>query len=265
MMMSKRKVAEAGGSKERWLLTYADLITLLVCFFIMMYSFAQTDLEKFKSLSLSMQQAFGGGSVIQEGGKPVSLAIPGEGGTETMGIPGEGGAETVKLDKAALYNKMDQQIEEVAAEMGLGDSVSVQRTDEGILVRIEGNVAFTSSKADLRPEALAILDEVAKTVATTPNEIRVGGHTDNVPICTEQFPSNWELSTARAVAVARYLVEHGQVAPERVYAAGYGEYRPIASNDTIEQRAHNRRAEILIIYPDASALNAEPESAPKGH
>ncbi len=87
MMMSKRKVAEAGGSKERWLLTYADLITLLVCFFIMMYSFAQTDLEKFKSLSLSMQQAFGGGAVTQEEGKPVSIAVPGEGGTTFVTFP----------------------------------------------------------------------------------------------------------------------------------------------------------------------------------
>jgi chemotaxis protein MotB len=201
--------------------------------------------------------------VLQQEGKPVSIAVPGEGGTETLGIPGEGGAEIVKQDKVAVYDRMTRRLEAVAEGLGVGEAVSVQRTDEGILIRIEGNVAFASSKADLRPEALAILDEVAKTVAATPNEIKVGGHTDNVPIRTEQFPSNWELSTARAVAVARYLVEHGRVAPERVFAAGYGEYRPISSNDTSEQRAHNRRAEILIIYPNAP--NAEPESAPKGH
>lgn len=262
MMVLKRKRAEGAGSKERWLLTYADLITLLVSFFVMMYSFAQTDLEKFKALSLSMQEAFGKGASIEEVGKPVTLALPGEGGTQTLGVPGEGGAEPAKLDKVTFYDQLSKQVEKAAAEVGLGDSVSVQRTDEGVRVRMEGNVIFASSKADLRPEALPILNQVAQVLATVPNQVRVEGHTDNVPIFTEQFPSNWELSAARAVAVARYLMEHAQIAPERVHAAGYGEYRPVASNDTPEQRALNRRAEIMVIYPETSS--AGPEKAAAG-
>ena len=158
---------------ERWLLTYADLITLLVCFFVVMYSYAQADAEKFKVLSLSMQQAFGQGAVAQDNGMPITQALPADGGAEILGTPGGGGTQPAKLDKVALYNQLSKQLERVAGGLGLGDSVSVQRTDDGVRVRIDGNVIFASSKAELTLQALTILDGVAEVLAAIPNKVRV--------------------------------------------------------------------------------------------
>jgi chemotaxis protein MotB len=110
---------------------------------------------------------------------------------------------------------------------------------------------FDSGKSDLKPRGMTLLDTLAERLRTMPNEIRVEGHTDNIPIATPLYPSNWELSSARATTVGRYLAEHSDVAPNRIIAAGYGEFRPVASNDTREGRARNRRVDLVVLFPQS--------------
>ena len=125
-------------------------------------------------------------------------------------------------------------------------NVKVGFARDGLVISLSGNVLFDSGQADLRPDGLPILDEVAWRLASLKNELRIEGHTDNIPITTPLYSSNWELSAARATTVARYLAEHG-LAPKRLSAAGYGEYRPVASNDTREGRSQNRRVDIVVL------------------
>ena len=126
--------------------------------------------------------------------------------------------------------------------------IEVRREDDSIVFRIADSLVFPSASAELRPGALPLLQVIGEVVRGLPNEIRVEGHTDAVPVLTERYPSNWELPSARATAVLRYLTEDAAVDPSRVYAAGYGEHRPLATNETPEGRALNRRADIVVLY-----------------
>ncbi len=122
----------------------------------------------------------------------------------------------------------------------------MRQTAEGVVIGMSGALLFDSGKVELRPEATEVLAEVAKVLRPLPNPLRIDAHTDNIPPESPTYPTNWELSAARAVSVARFLIEEGGIQPERMAAAGYAEYRPVASNDTRENRARNRRAEILV-------------------
>jgi flagellar motor protein MotB len=150
-----------------------------------------------------------------------------------------------------MVTTMDD-LRQVLAELPQTDrtkqGVEVAPTRDGIVISLSGNVLFDSGRADLRPEGLDLLDALVGRLSEMPNEIRVEGHTDNVPIATPLYPSNWELSSARSTTVARYLSEHG-VQPARLVAAGFGENRPVVPNDTREGRARNRRVDIVIVSP----------------
>lgn len=122
-------------------------------------------------------------------------------------------------------------------------------TRDGVVISLAGNVLFDSGRAELRPQGLDLLDDLAAKLRDMPNDIRIEGHTDNVAIATSLYPSNWELSSARATTVGRYLIEHGGIAAKRVGAVGYGEWRPVASNDSREGRAQNRRVDVVILFP----------------
>ncbi len=125
--------------------------------------------------------------------------------------------------------------------------ITTRETRRGILIRLENEVLFDSGKADIKPAAIQSLDKIAEILKDIPNSIRVEGHTDNIPINTERFPSNWELSTQRALAVVSYLIEKVGIDPARLSAAGYGESRPLVANDSAAARARNRRVEILVV------------------
>ncbi len=140
----------------------------------------------------------------------------------------------------------------IAAEMGAEGQINVVLEKEGIAINLSGNLLFDSGRADLRPDSTKVLDRIAERVRNIPNEIRVEGHTDNIPVDTDLYPTNWELSVARATVVTRYLIEVGNIQPQRLSARGYGEYRPVTDNSTRENRALNRRVEILIMYPNGS-------------
>ena len=242
--MSKHVEVEKENS-ERWVLSYADLVTLLFGFFIILYATADVNIVKFNKLSAGIAKAFnvevktgsGSGSAIFDGGTGI--------------IPTPLGGALIDLD----LDFVERSIRELAADAGIDVSrVAISRNDRQIVVRFADNLIFQSASAEIRDEVLPMLMLVGSVIAKLPNEIRVEGHTDNIPVGTALYPTNWELSSARATAVLRFLVEQAGLPAERAFAAGYGEFRPEATNGTPEGRALNRRADIVILYDPEDAL-----------
>lgn len=224
----RRRTAEDTPPASTWLTTYSDLVTLLMCFFVLLFSFSSIDLAKFKQATFSLQNALLG---VLDGGAAIDPdEFLGDGNSEEELLMGEAFAE----------------IDEYIREAGLKGAVVVMYEERGLVVRFLDTVLFDMAKANLRPDSLAILDRVARVLQKVPNQVAVEGHTDNLPIQTREFPSNWWLSTARANRVVEYFANQHHIAPERLSAVGYGEYRPLVPNSSAANRAQNRRVEILI-------------------
>jgi chemotaxis protein MotB len=226
---------------DAWLLTYGDLMTQLLCFFVLLMSFSVVSSMKFREVIVSLQEALRGQGVLVSR-QAVIDDIPRSRdvveGLETSR------AEDRKL--LELRSAFDKHIK----EHNMSDHVGTEIRKEGlaiILKQREPPVFFDTADARIREEAYPILNQIAQMIAGLSNDIRVEGHTDSRPIGTPQFPSNWELSTMRATNVLRYLHAMTGTAPERLSAAGYGPYRPIASNDTELGMSKNRRVEIVIL------------------
>ena len=233
--------AEEGGPDERWVLSYADLVTLLLGFFIILYASAEISQEKFQELSIAFAEAFN--VEVKEGVAGGSALF--DGGT---------GIAALDLDVEAIRRAVRER--SAVRGVALNQIVVTRDVDDNVVIRLADNLVFPSASAEIRADALPLLDVVVDVIHDLDNELRVEGHTDNVPVGTDRYPTNWELSSARATAVLRYLAEQGDVDPRRLFAAGYGEFRPVASNRTPEGRALNRRADIVVLTP---ADEAEPE------
>ena len=230
--MGKKKHDEEHENAERWLLTYADLITLLLAFFIVMYSMSKVDAKKFGAMAQALQSVLHGkGMDVMKGEGNLMVAPPEAGGPMKIG--------DLKL--------LQSQINKLARDMGLKDKITADMDSRGLVIRISESTFFDPGSADLKPEAMNVLDAITVILKSIPNHIRFEGHTDNVPIKTPKYPSNWELSVSRATTCVRYLIEHHNFSPDKISALGYGEYRPIAGNDTSEGRAKNRRVDIVIL------------------
>lgn len=231
------------GSKltgNEWMTTYSDTITLLLTFFVLLYSFSTLDANKFKQLAAAFQSVLTG----QSGKNIMELNIK-NGEVPVVGTPIE--ARPVKKDSNSMYNKVTTYV----AQSNLKGKVEVLKDEKGVMLQLRDNVLFDIGKAEIKPESIAILNSIGKMLKSIPNnDIVVEGHTDNVPINNYKYPSNWELSTARAVNVVKYFVEKCEINPALFNAAGYGEYRPIAPNNSEANRAKNRRVNIIIIEKD---------------
>lgn len=238
--MSRRGASHEEHPDERWVISYADLVTLLFGFFIILYATADANEVKMEALARGLAEAF---NVSVREGSPGSSIF--DGGTGV--IPDQNNARSLDLDLEMVQRLVAEEL----ARAGLVGQIAVTRDTDGIVIRLADNLAFPSASADIRPDALPLLRIVSRALHATDNEIRVEGHTDNIPLVTNRYPSNWELSSARATAVLRLLTEELGVDPGRVFAAGYGEHRTIADNRTVEGRALNRRADIVILYPPA--------------
>lgn len=222
-----------GGSHEaagimRWLLTYADLITLLMAFFIVMYAISKVDIVRYQQLVRALANIFTGGS---------AMILPELGGGSSVVPPEEPGDPLSALAAG---------VSEYIAEQGLKNEVFITITEQGVIISFTGSVLFDKGEARLRPEAIPILDKIATFLKTVPNYIGVVGSTDDLPINTVQFPSNWELSVVRATTVIRYLTENAGLNPARFVALGYGEYHPLFPNTSEENRKKNRRVDVII-------------------
>jgi chemotaxis protein MotB len=248
--MRRRAHAEEHENHERWLVSYADFITLLFAFFVVMYSLSTVNEGKYRVLSDSLVSAFRSvnintrGQQIAPGTTTPSPALP-QIKPKAPASPAQAREEERKRQAREKMREMAKEIMQVLNPLVREGKVSVTEGLKGITVEINASVLFPVGEAKLQPAAVKALRAVAEVAASADFPITVEGHTDPTPIATPQFPSNWELSGARASSVVRLFVDSG-VAPQRLTATGYGEQRPVASNDTQEGRARNRRVTILI-------------------
>ena len=235
--MSRRKGKPAAAANhERWLITYADLVTLLFALFIILFASADPNGEKFARNAAQLREAFDVG-IFGGGGEPTVL--DGGGGL----APGGGTAQTSEAEI------LSDAITGAALELGLRQQVTVTIGEGSVVVSLSNNLLFTPASADLSPAAAPLLNRLGEMIATLPNELEIEGHTDDIPPNTVTFPTNWELSAGRATAVLRYFVDHLGMDPARLRATGYAEFRPVADNATPEGRARNRRADLVILFP----------------
>jgi chemotaxis protein MotB len=245
--MSRKKHPEH-VNHERWLVSYADFITLLFAFFVVLFASSQSDKKKQIELSEAMQSAFTPLGTFDAHSKtpplthvnaatvsnatPAALAPP---------LPTTS-TETLEETKARLTKLIAK---EVAAGHIPPDGMTMRITADGLVISLHEAGFFPSGSAEVRAASIPMITILAKTLS--PGSLRVEGHTDNVPIHTMQFASNWELSTARSITIARLLLEHGPINPANLSAAGYAEFHPVASNATEDGRAQNRRVDIIIL------------------
>jgi len=238
--MAKKKVEEVKMGAPEWMTTYGDMVTLLLCFFVLLYSFATLDVQKFQAVAQSMSGALG----VLDSGTTVSMeplvnAYPGDSPT----------------DENEEFNQLYDEISEYVKDNNLEARITLRLDERGLLVRFLDDVFFDSGKADLKPEAKEIITKVAEILKTNNKSIRVEGHTDNVPMRSYRFPSNWELSTTRAVNVVRFLIEEMGIDPKRLSASGYADQHPIEDNGTPEGRQKNRRVDMVILRDENNTNN----------
>lgn len=232
-----------GGGMMRWLITYADLITLLMVFFVVMFAMAEVDKQKYARLALSLRTAFGGSGLVNLPAEaPEGIEAESRGWQRTIpdldpgtGGAGDGDAGLVEVGRRIL------------AELQPYGRFHVFLTERGLVISLTGSAFFDTGKATLRPESRRVLDVIARHIRDLPNDISVEGSADDRPIRTAEFPSNWELSARRATEVVRYFIEHHGIDPRRFIAVGYAEVRPLFDNATEEGRARNRRVDVVIL------------------
>jgi chemotaxis protein MotB len=258
--MNRRKRARAHTNHERWLVSYADFITLLFAFFVVLYASAQVDQRKVGKLALAIQVAFQELGVFPASTTQIPLdnaepmpfstvqAIANtkhntELGRVSPSPNGSLGTAAEEADLSTLQSELQQALKHELAV----HAVAVHREIEGLVISLREFGFFDSGSASLKTSALPALDRIASILAARSCRLRIEGHTDNVPIHTEHMASNWELSTARSTELVRFLIQRYQFPPDRLSAAGYAEYHPIASNNTPQGRAQNRRVDIVVL------------------
>lgn len=229
-----------GGGGERWLVSYADFITLLMVLFVVLYSMGQTDVQRYKALAESLREAFGGQTLLVDPG--INDAGAGTGDSEPNPVDVEGFPQRTSdsLDVASDLTNL-------LTESGLSNGISVQNNIEGMMLSLSETLLFEPGAADLIPAAFPVLDQIADMLNRIDNQVRVTAYTDDTPPTDPRYPTNWELSAARSASIVRRFVEQG-VLPDRLAVVGRGEYHPVFPNDTPEHRAFNRRAEIAVVY-----------------
>ncbi len=231
---SRRNKNREAPETGTWLLTYSDMVTLLLTFFVLLFTFSSLDVTKFQAVLHSLQDALGlleAGTTLEIDYEPTSM--PGERDMEWE-------AEQLRLE--GLLAKL----EEIVEEQGLDEQILISLEERGLVVRFLDSVLFDLGSAELREDALEILASVVEVLKGLPNHIRAEGHTDDLPINTYRYPSNWELSSARATSVIRALLESYPFPPAQLGVAGYGEYRPIAPNQPGGQPL-NRRVDLVVL------------------
>jgi chemotaxis protein MotB len=258
---AKHKSAEH-SHLDRWLVSYADFITLLFAFFVVLYASSRSDQQKQTEIARSIQSAFQAlglfPSSVPSAQRSGSLAESRDPVAPVNVILGDdlSASPAVQQDLAQLHARLTGLLSsQIAAHV-----VALRLGRDGLVISLREAGFYDSGSAIPHAQSRAALDQIGEVLAGTPYDLRIEGHTDNVPIHTAQFSSNWELSTARATELAKNLiVDHG-IAPARLSAAGYAEYHPVASNDTTEGRSQNRRVDIIVL-PRISVPPRKPSAA----
>lgn len=233
-ILKSRPEENQGEGAPEWLTTYSDLVTLLLTFFVLLFSMAQVDKDKFEAVAQSLQTSFAGINAehVNQGDDFIKLID---------NYINEESLKQQKLDNAK------KQIEEYLAESEFGDNITLIENDDELILRFDSVILFDLGKAELKKPAQEVLEMIGDMLNQLEHDIVVQGHTDDLPIETLLYPSNWELSTKRATNVVLFLVDVCGLDPKRFTATGNAEFRPIRPNDTEENRAKNRRIDIAIV------------------
>jgi chemotaxis protein MotB len=241
-MRRRRRIAYDHDNHDRWLISYADFITLLFAFFVVMYAISAVNENKYRILASSLGSAFGKADTTA-----VEIPVP---QLPAVTLPPEVRQRTLKqqqaIEEQTHMTEVASSLLDVMAPLVKEGKVRVTQSRRGVSIEINANVLFAPGSADLEPQSLAVLRAVADKLKNEPFNLEVTGHTDNIPISNSSFASNWELSAVRATSVVRLLADSG-IAPARLSAIGREASQPIASNDTAEGRARNRRVELMIL------------------
>jgi chemotaxis protein MotB len=252
LVAKKKHVHHEEHIDETWLIPYADLLTLLLALFIVLFASSKIDVSKFEQMIISLGSAFNGGSSVMESTSQVSI-IP-EPAVDTQRTPAD---EPNQLEKKhdLEYQKetielenLKQRLDQFIKDNGLTGDLETKLTPYSLMVTIRDSALFGSGSAEVRPEARRLAIEISNMLVPYPKkEIIVAGHTDNRPIFTREFKDNWDLSSKRALNFMKILLLNEGLKPTQLSATGYGEYRPIETNQTEEGRASNRRVEVSIL------------------
>ncbi len=239
------KHASAAPSRDRWLLSYADFLTLLLALFVVLYASARLDAEKNRGLFEGLQTSFTGNAASIEDAQTVRS--PGSGNTEDREadrIPDSlGSLAPLKQLEASLTKQLENERRRLARDPG----IRVDETERGLVISLAAAEYFPAGGAEIPPERKHVLAAIAPLLAAETGSLHFEGHTDDRPVANAAFASNWELSSARAAAVARYFIEEHEVDPRRVATTGYAAFRPVADGDAPADRARNRRVEIVVL------------------
>lgn len=240
--MSKREKKQEGGGAPEWMTTYGDLVTLLMCFFVLLFAFSTIDNQKFTAVMKSFK---GSAGVLQSGQALSPSDLTFDGMPESKETLDQESIKQVKEVEA-----FQEALEKFKEETQIDLEFKVESEERGLKITFPDNALFDPGSADIKKSALKFLEFMSQLL----NEdvfkhrlVRIEGHTDNVPNASLRYPTNWELSTFRATTVLRYFTETKKMPPVRFMASGYGEYKPIASNDTAEGRSQNRRVDIVVL------------------
>ena len=261
--MALKKEPEKHVNHERWLVSYADFITLLFAVFVVLYAMGQSDKKKVEEVMQSIQSSFGmtnaGANaakinVIPSQAITIIPSLKPELSVTPVGRTRSGQVKTRAEEKD--FRQIKSAVEAYLVKQGANNKVTLEITRRGLIVSLKEAGFFNSGQATIRPDAYELINTIAEVMSQYNNPLRIEGHTDNVPISTAQFPSNWELSTARATNGLKYLLTHFDVDANKISATGYAEFRPIADNTTVEGRARNRRVDLVML--SGAAEQGEP-------
>ena len=245
---ARRVPVEQHSPRDRWLVSYADFITLMFAFFVVMYALSSVNEGKYRILTESLNDAFGKGQreVVQDDTTiaPIDLRLHNEAARLR--------AEATAKRRERRMRELAATLKDALAPLDAKAPLQITQTSKGIVIEIGANALFSPAEAKLEAHAVEVLSTAAKVLASSENALRIEGHTDAVPIATPVYPSNWELSAARASAVARLFVDNG-VRESRIGVTGYAANRPVDRNDTAEGRARNRRVTLLVLAESEDA------------
>lgn len=229
----------------KWVVTFGDLMSLLLCFFVLLLSFSEMDRQKYKQVAGSMEKAFG----VQRQVK-------------VMDVPKGMKMIAKDFDQEVIATRIKEELGQEVKELmetqmpDIEDQIAIEEGENEVIIRLMGESTFDSGKADIRPQLRPLLKKAGQLLNAAQGDIIISGHTDNVPIHTNRFPSNLRLSIARAAAVAEFMLAHSRIDPKRISTMGFGEFRPIVSNDTAKGRQQNRRVEIILGNLPTRTMNA---------
>lgn len=245
--MARKKKKEEEKASIDYMLTYGDLITLMLCFFVVLISMATFDKVKLQIVLSSFRGAFGvfeqGPSMEKEELMNMGMGV----GKIVRGIPLFAPGREAKRGREKAKEGLEEKMK-MALEEGISRGYArIRKEEEGIAISLSADVLFDPGRLEIKPKGEEILDKILMLLEVIPHQIKIEGHTDNMSIHTSNIPSNWELSALRATAVLRYLETSNRIVSTRLSAGGYGEYRPLVPNDTLAHKKINRRVDIIVL------------------